>query len=745
MSTISQGKKKKADRKFFVRLLVWILIIAMLAGTFYYMIYFVFVAPKRTVTGNAGIQVAAAQSEDDYLVRVALEYGSSVAVSYKTAAEGGYAYGYNDAGNNFIPLGQTHSPVLFAVCRENVALSSDSYVASTSPTVGAYHICVCPTEDCTFEMLLEKAETHFSGIQVFPAYIGQKECVMVGSFFSEATSVLFCNDTVSFFEEVIKSHETEKTATEPPETVPDESDLQPETVADSAYSSESSSEPQTAETTSGEPISCSDSDEDEPDEPDYELIFAEAMVAAYVSKPTVTAVMFVDPSSNLIIWEFDCPESNIFPCLQALQNGKEHTYIYGYKSSGTRTYDGTLEFATISGSGYHGIRVINVLPLETYVGGVIPYEIGNSWPLETQKAFAIAVRSYVIANKGYHEKAYHADICCTSCCQVYKGFASTNDRVRQAVRETKGQILTYGNKICVCMYSSSTGGSTSSSADYGGASNPYLSGTATPWELYTTHTLGSWYTEYTPKQLYSRLSSLGYTSLKSNVAKIDILELAKNSTYVKKVRVTDTKGNTAEISGTAAIKKAFAVNDTDNNKLRSSNFVVGRAGETVERINLTALGFNTVSSEPTEGVDIQGNPYLYSVTGRQTFSVLTSLGTLTFRDSNSEKVMTASGLKDFQMAHSLDSGYFPTITGIGGQILPDVFQMNILTETEEIVLPGSNGNFVFYGRGWGHGVGMSQFGIYDMGKQGYDYQTMLYAYYKNTKIVDFRDFLNGNI
>ena len=203
-------------------------------------------------------------------------------------------------------------------------------------------------------------------------------------------------------------------------------------------------------------------------------------------------------------------------------------------------------------------------------------------------------------------------------------------------------------------------------------------------------------------------------------------------------------GNKQVISGTAAIKKAFAVNDTTNNQLRSSNFVVGKAGTVVERINFTALGFNATVTEPTEGIEVRTNPFLYNVTGRQRLYVVTPSGIQSFYDSNSESVMTASGLKDMAMSHSLDSQYYPTVIGTGGQVLPDISRMTVLTETEQITLPGTSGNFTFYGRGWGHGVGMSQYGIYDMGKQGYDYATMLYAYYSGAKIMNFRDFLSGN-
>lgn len=50
-------------------------------------------------------------------------------------------------------------------------------------------------------------------------------------------------------------------------------------------------------------------------------------------------------------------------------------------------------------------------------------------------------------------------------------------------------------------------------------------------------------------------------------------------------------------------------------------------------------------------------------------------------------------------------------------------------------LPRDFGVFVFNGRGWGHGVGMSQWGAYNMAMNAYSYEDILYYYYKNTKLV----------
>ncbi|AHF07480.1 sporulation protein SpoIID [Desulfitobacterium metallireducens DSM 15288] len=50
--------------------------------------------------------------------------------------------------------------------------------------------------------------------------------------------------------------------------------------------------------------------------------------------------------------------------------------------------------------------------------------------------------------------------------------------------------------------------------------------------------------------------------------------------------------------------------------------------------------------------------------------------------------------------------------------------------------PSSEGVFIFWGRGWGHGVGMSQWGAYHMAQLGYGYQEILDFYYDNVVLVD---------
>jgi len=102
-------------------------------------------------------------------------------------------------------------------------------------------------------------------------------------------------------------------------------------------------------------------------------------------------------------------------------------------------------------------------PLDEYLLGI--YEMPEDWPLEALKAQAVAARSYALAytNNGAGE------ICTTQSCQVWKPQSKTG-RWKQAVEDTKGEVMTYGGKVIKAWYSSTDGGYTFTSGDVWGGS-----------------------------------------------------------------------------------------------------------------------------------------------------------------------------------------------------------------------------------------------------------------------------------
>ena len=100
---------------------------------------------------------------------------------------------------------------------------------------------------------------------------------------------------------------------------------------------------------------------------------------------------------------------------------------------------------------------INTLDLEDYLCSVISSEMNANSPMELLKAHAVISRSWAIRaiEKPNHE-GYH--VCGDDHCQRYEGLRRMNERAVQAVRETEGQVLLYGDEVCDCRYYKCCGG-----------------------------------------------------------------------------------------------------------------------------------------------------------------------------------------------------------------------------------------------------------------------------------------------
>ena len=121
------------------------------------------------------------------------------------------------------------------------------------------------------------------------------------------------------------------------------------------------------------------------------------------------------------------------------------------------TYSGEFYLKEIDNK----LVLTQLIYLEDYVAGVIPYEIGSNAPIEALKAQAVTARTHSIAlltfnrhkNDGY-------DLCNSTHCQVYKGKYLINPNIQSAVDSTSDQILTINGKLADTPYHSNCGGHT---------------------------------------------------------------------------------------------------------------------------------------------------------------------------------------------------------------------------------------------------------------------------------------------
>lgn len=104
--------------------------------------------------------------------------------------------------------------------------------------------------------------------------------------------------------------------------------------------------------------------------------------------------------------------------------------------------------------------LINVLPLEEYLKGVVPNEMPVSFGLEALKAQAVAARNYTL--KSQTKNFYNFDVCDSVQCQVYFGAATQSSLSDKAVEQTRGLYAIYNKDLIIALYSSTAGGCTES-------------------------------------------------------------------------------------------------------------------------------------------------------------------------------------------------------------------------------------------------------------------------------------------
>ena len=157
---------------------------------------------------------------------------------------------------------------------------------------------------------------------------------------------------------------------------------------------------------------------------------------------------------------YDCATNAIF-----IENPDKK----GFLATKRKWYRGDIIIYNIEGT----LTVVNSLPLEEYLLGVVPSEMPSKWNIEAHKAQAIAARSYALANlnkrgsKGYDLKDTPLD-------QAYGGASSETPQTTRAVLSTRGEVLTYDSKIIPAYYHASAGGKTLSAGEVWNHDLPYI-------------------------------------------------------------------------------------------------------------------------------------------------------------------------------------------------------------------------------------------------------------------------------
>lgn len=321
------------------------------------------------------------------------------------------------------------------------------------------------------------------------------------------------------------------------------------------------------------------------------------------------------------------------------------------------------------------MQVVNVVGLEDYVKGVIPAEMSSSWHIEALKAQAMCARNYAIKHLGKHGDF---DLCDTSECQVYDGTYFANATSDAAVDATAGKFVLYNDKPCDTFFYSANGGASESSENVWVTPLPYLVGKFDEYDTGGDSTHKSWTYTYTGAEISEMLKNWGYTI--GTVTTVTPTYTAVGNIF----SLTFSDGKT-----TVTVKKQDAGNILCSSKLDkhtySQRFTITGSSSTA-----TGLYINN-SSTPLESI------FSSNATGG---------------DGGVSKV-------------TVNAGKISVITDSGVQTIDSYGSGRTQTGP----------TFVIKGSGWGHNVGMSQYGAKAMAELGKTYDEIIKYYFTGVTIA----------
>ncbi len=191
------------------------------------------------------------------------------------------------------------------------------------------------------------------------------------------------------------------------------------------------------------------------------------------------------------------------------------------KEKGTsisRRYNGDIEVIPFS----DGLYVINHIPIESYLEGVLNAEISTNWHQEVVKAQSVISRTYALYKR---EKRLHQNwhISASQSDQVYKGVNIADKQGKSAIHSTYGIVVKYKEELAQTFYHSNCGGMTEDPATIWYGSFPYLIVRSVPYGKKDPRYL--WESEFSETEIKKILYQAGI-----KVSKVKDISISKFTT-----------------------------------------------------------------------------------------------------------------------------------------------------------------------------------------------------------------------
>lgn len=410
----------------------------------------------------------------------------------------------------------------------------------------------------------------------------------------------------------------------------------------------------------------------------------------------------------------------------SLSSGAAVTADGGYVRVGLKRFKMPLRVTGGSGLGWDKTRyrgtltlisspqsftVVNELDLESYLRGILKIEMNPEWPREALKAQAVLARTFAVKNKGrFAAKGYDLDA--TEMSQVYRGINAEDPRTDAAVSATEGQVLLYSGQVASVYYHSDSGGSTADVSHVWGGSMPYLSSRQEAVAYASPYS--NWTLTLSPAQIQTALSKL----------KVDV-----GSVRGVQVALKDTSGRAVQLRvngdrGSSDVRAHAFRMAVGSGVLRSTNFDIPSGAAAIAAAgNPPAL-----PAEPAKPA--AGAAYAAEYSPKTDPLIeLTQSGVFT-KDEMMDMLMNPEKRDEY-----LKKG-LARVSGGSGAGAPPAKPASPSNSPKTPSKLSDAGGFTFVGKGWGHGVGLSQWGAKAMAEQGASCEAILSHYFPGTKIAE---------
>lgn len=321
--------------------------------------------------------------------------------------------------------------------------------------------------------------------------------------------------------------------------------------------------------------------------------------------------------------------------------------------------------------GSTGPNLFNTLDMEDYLKGVVPSEMPASWPIEALKAQTVAARSYAYTQLQNSRAKGYLEMTVSN--QVYGGKSKEHENSNRAIQETAGIYATYNNVPINAFFHSSSGGHTENAEDVWSDVVPYIKGVPDPYDNNNGNKHYGW-------------------EIVGNADSIERKLYLTNSQTLLGLTVTERTPSDA-VQQMEAIVYDESTDTTTSVKLLPKYASNPDRFRSLFGITLKSIRFD-IAADSSQKIKLA--------------------------DGTEKSVSYLKGVK----IKEADGSESP---------LKDV-NLSVKTSVASKLVPTSPQEFTFTGDGWGHLIGMSQWGARGMAEKGYAYDEIVKHYFTGVEV-----------